>query len=72
MNIFINKFLELNQAIKAESSESPLVLMTLPEPSFEINVDECKDYCNYLNTLSSGLKRVIFMLGSGTELIQKT
>ena len=71
MNIFINKFLELNQAIKAESSESPLVLMTLPEPSFEINANECQDYCNYLNTLSSGLKRVIFMLGSGTELIQK-
>lgn len=66
---FHEKFTKLNSTIQERSIDSPLVLMTLPEPNFEMTQENCEDYYGYLLTLSEGLQRVVFMLGNGTELI---
>ena len=67
----MKKYENLNRAILSESENSSLVLITMPEPNFDIDLQESRDYFDYLSAISSGLNKVIFMLGAGTELIKK-
>jgi len=49
-----------------------MILLTLPEPYGVEEDEDCRRYWAFLNTLSEGLQRVIFIHGSGTEIIQAT
>ncbi|KAL3087665.1 hypothetical protein niasHT_028971 [Heterodera trifolii] len=59
--------LRLNKLILENSRNSQLVLFSLPKPPlFE---DEVDDYIHYLELISDNLKKVVFVRGTGAEVI---
>ena len=68
-DITYNMFSKLNQTIKNYSKDSSLVLITLPEPSKAMEPDQFKAYYDFIYVLSNGLKRVMMLHGTDTDLI---
>ncbi|KAI3410084.1 hypothetical protein GPALN_006446 [Globodera pallida] len=59
--------IRLNELILEHSSNSQLVLFSLPKPPFlEEHVD---DYIQYLEVISSKLRKVLFVRGTGVEVM---
>ncbi|KAL3082342.1 hypothetical protein niasHT_038758 [Heterodera trifolii] len=59
--------IRLNKLILEHSRNSQLVLFSLPKPPlFE---DEVDDYIHYLEVISDNLKKVVFVRGTGAEVI---
>lgn len=58
--------LKLNEVILENSAESQIVLFNLPKPK---NKEGLEDYIHYLEVLSDNVKRVLFVRGSGAEVI---
>uniref|UniRef100_A0A915DCH1 SLC12A transporter C-terminal domain-containing protein n=1 Tax=Ditylenchus dipsaci TaxID=166011 RepID=A0A915DCH1_9BILA len=59
--------IRLNEVILEHSSESQLVLFSLPRPP--IVKEGVDDYIHYLEVISDKLKRVLFVRGTGGEVI---
>uniref|UniRef100_A0A9J2P2V1 Amino acid permease/ SLC12A domain-containing protein n=1 Tax=Ascaris lumbricoides TaxID=6252 RepID=A0A9J2P2V1_ASCLU len=57
----------LNELILEHSSESQLILLNLPKPP--IGKDGLDDYMHYLEVLTDNLPRVLFVRGTGKEVI---
>ncbi|KAI1708469.1 amino acid permease domain-containing protein [Ditylenchus destructor] len=59
--------IRLNEVILEHSSESQLVLFSLPRPP--TTKEMVDDYMHYLEVISDKLKRVLFVRGTGGEVI---
>jgi potassium/chloride transporter 4/5/6 len=59
--------IRLNELILEHSNESQLVLFSLPKPP--IHKDDVDDYIHYLEVISDKLQRVLFVRGTGAEVI---
>jgi len=59
----------LNHTIQQHSAESPLVMVNLPDASTVNSTTSARDYLKYLTVLSTGLQSVIFVHGTGKEII---
>uniref|UniRef100_A0A914BUW3 Solute carrier family 12 member 6 n=1 Tax=Acrobeloides nanus TaxID=290746 RepID=A0A914BUW3_9BILA len=59
--------IRLNEIILENSSDSQLVLLNLPKPPR--NKEGVDDYFHYLEVLSDNVKRVLFVRGTGAEVI---
>ncbi|VDK42737.1 unnamed protein product [Anisakis simplex] len=57
----------LNELIVEHSSESQLILLNLPKPP--VGKDGLDDYMHYLEVLTDKLPRVMFVRGTGKEVI---
>ncbi|TKR58848.1 hypothetical protein L596_030238 [Steinernema carpocapsae] len=63
----MNTAVRLNEVILNYSSKSQLVIMNLPKPPR--TVEGMDDYVQYLDVLSKSIKRVLFVRGTGQEVI---
>ena len=63
---FMNTSVKLNRIFKQNSSESALLFCSLPTPSRK---QSTADYLEYLEALSSDLPRIVFVKGSGLEVV---
>uniref|UniRef100_A0A914KMK1 Uncharacterized protein n=3 Tax=Meloidogyne incognita group TaxID=654580 RepID=A0A914KMK1_MELIC len=59
--------IRLNELILEHSNESQLVLFSLPKPP--THKDDVDDYIHYLEVISDKLQRVLFVRGTGAEVI---
>uniref|UniRef100_A0A183BQ85 AA_permease domain-containing protein n=1 Tax=Globodera pallida TaxID=36090 RepID=A0A183BQ85_GLOPA len=59
--------IRLNELILEHSSNSQLVLFSLPKPPFL--EEEVDDYIQYLEVISDKLRKVLFVRGTGAEVI---
>ncbi|KAL3097933.1 hypothetical protein niasHS_000668 [Heterodera schachtii] len=59
--------IRLNKLILENSRNSQLVLFSLPKPPFF--EDEVDDYIHYLEVISDNLQKVLFVRGTGAEVI---
>ena len=57
---------KLNEVILGNSAESQLVILDLPKPR---NKEDFEDYVHYLEVLSKDVSRILFVRGSGAEVI---
>lgn len=60
---------KLNRILQERSAQSDLVLVSLPEPAVVDSEEDCQEYFSYLEEISRNLDRLIFIHGSGTEVI---
>uniref|UniRef100_A0AC34F2J7 Solute carrier family 12 member 6 n=1 Tax=Panagrolaimus sp. ES5 TaxID=591445 RepID=A0AC34F2J7_9BILA len=58
--------MKLNEVILQNSSDSQIVLFNLPKPKHKEGLE---DYIHYLEVLSDNVKRVLFVRGTGAEVI---
>ncbi|TKR58850.1 hypothetical protein L596_030240 [Steinernema carpocapsae] len=63
----MNTAVRLNEVILERSANSQLIIMNLPKPPR--SADALDDYIHYLEVLSNGIKRVLFVRGTGQEVI---
>ncbi|KAK0422326.1 hypothetical protein QR680_007506 [Steinernema hermaphroditum] len=63
----MNTAVRLNEIVLQHSADSQLVIMNLPKPPH--SDDGIKDYVHYLEVLSNGLQRTLFVRGTGQEVI---
>uniref|UniRef100_A0A914HTG4 Uncharacterized protein n=1 Tax=Globodera rostochiensis TaxID=31243 RepID=A0A914HTG4_GLORO len=59
--------IRLNELILEHSKNSQLVLFSLPKPPFL--EDQVDDYIQYLEVISSKLQKVLFVRGTGSEVL---
>lgn len=57
----------LNELILANSADSQLVLLNLPKPP--VAKEGLDDYMHYLEVLSDKIPRILFIRGTGKEVI---
>ncbi|KAK0405273.1 hypothetical protein QR680_017893 [Steinernema hermaphroditum] len=63
----MNTAVRLNEVILERSADSQLILMNLPKPPRSI--EGMDDYVHYLEVLSNKVQRVLFVRGTGQEVI---
>ncbi|KAK0405275.1 hypothetical protein QR680_017894 [Steinernema hermaphroditum] len=66
----MNTAVRLNEVILERSADSQLILMNLPKPPRTLGALD--DYMHYLEVLSNDVKRVLFVRGTGQEVITTT
>ncbi|CAI4230824.1 unnamed protein product [Auanema sp. JU1783] len=64
----MNTSFHLNKVIRENSPDSQLILLNLPNPT-KNRINFVHSYMSYLDVLTEGLKRVLFIGGSGKEVI---
>lgn len=64
----VNTAIRLNQVILENSRRSQLVLLNLPRPP-KNKKEVVDDYMNYMGILTENIPRVLFVGGSGKEVI---
>ncbi|CAK5093820.1 unnamed protein product [Meloidogyne enterolobii] len=64
----MNAAVRLNQVILEYSTESQLVLLSLPKPPKSIQ-SLVENYLAYVEALTEGLPRIMLIGGSGKEVI---
>ncbi|VDN01947.1 unnamed protein product [Thelazia callipaeda] len=67
-SIHLNTIKRFNDVIVENSYQSQLVLLNLPRPSTEKNTI-ISHYINYVNALTHNLQRILFIGGSGKEVV---
>ncbi|CAD6198763.1 unnamed protein product [Caenorhabditis auriculariae] len=59
----------LNELLLQHSANSQLVLLNLPKPPLHKDRDALDDYVHYLEVMTDKINRVIFVRGTGKEVI---
>ncbi|XP_008475924.1 solute carrier family 12 member 4-like [Diaphorina citri] len=60
---------KLNEVIVNKSHEAQLVILNLPGPPKETNIERESNYMEFLEVLTEGLERVLMVRGGGREVI---
>ncbi|XP_038109514.1 solute carrier family 12 member 4 isoform X3 [Culex quinquefasciatus] len=60
---------KLNEVIVNKSHDAQLVILNLPGPPKETNVERESNYMEFLEVLTEGLERVLMVRGGGREVI---
>ncbi|KAJ8673106.1 hypothetical protein QAD02_004367, partial [Eretmocerus hayati] len=61
--------IKLNEAIINKSRDAQMVILNLPGPPKENNIERESNYMEFLEVLTEGLERVLIVRGSGREVI---
>ncbi len=64
-----SRFQKLNNMIKSRSAESVLVVANLPDPPAHRDRSDAVQYMQFIETLSAGLPRALFIHGTGLEMV---
>lgn len=59
--------MELNKVLNVKSSDAELIIMNLPPPPSKH--DSTENYMAYMQALSNNLRRILFVRGSGKEVV---
>lgn len=60
---------KLNEVIVSRSHDSQLVILNLPGPPRDTNIDRESNYMEFLEVLTEGLEKVLMVRGGGREVI---